>query len=86
MRVGGNRWLSGYTQKKGKTRKQVRQEFPRGPTLGLALPLLAARKKERNEEGKEGRKKERNTREFKGSSFQKPQAEAQCSWSEASAA
>ena len=63
MKVVGNRGLSGYTQKKRKTRKEVRQEFPSSPTLGLALPLPAARKKERNEEGKEGRKKEGNTSE-----------------------
>ena len=63
MKVVGNRGLSGQTQKKKKTRKEVRREFPSGPTLGLALPLSAARKKGRNAEGKEGRKKEGNTSE-----------------------
>ena len=47
----------GYTQKKRKTRKQIRQEFPGSPVIGLVLPPPAGWKKERSREGKEGERR-----------------------------
>jgi len=72
VKAGENRRLLGYTQKKRKTRKQIRQEFPGSPVIGLVLPPPAGWKKERSREGKEGERRKETHQRIQRKRFQKP--------------